>query len=307
MTEKCFESGTIQAFLDGELNDETLERAARHFSVCDDCAALLAEAETESALAFSALDNELNLLVPTERIRANLYGAIAAEKKSFRQKIFGGGFGFLNPSIAAFASLLLAAGIFSTLLVLRQSPNRNIETAEVKTQNSEARAEIVPVKIESTKTVKENSAVKIADVKKTEIPRANFKPNTENRAAILNADYKVSRVSVKNPAAAAKAESNNAPPAKNENLSGEESYLRTIATLSETVDSRKDETLKPGARVAFEKNLAVVNDSISKMRRQVRSNPKNEAARELLRSSYQNKIDLLNSVADKSEMMATLR
>jgi hypothetical protein len=52
--------------------------------------------------------------------------------------------------------------------------------------------------------------------------------------------------------------------------------------------------------------MAVVDDAIKKMQREVRRNPKNEAAREVLRSSYQNKIDLLNSVAEKSELMATL-
>ena len=88
---------------------------------------------------------------------------------------------------------------------------------------------------------------------------------------------------------------------------GEENYVKTIATLNETVNSRKDEILKPSARVSFEKDLAVVNDSIAKMQKEVRGNPKNEAAKQLLRSAYQNKIDLLNSVADRGEMMATLK
>ena len=49
------------------------------------------------------------------------------------------------------------------------------------------------------------------------------------------------------------------------------------------------------------------NDAIVKMQKEVRKNPKNEAARQVLRSSYQNKIDLLNSVAEKTELMASIR
>jgi len=92
-----------------------------------------------------------------------------------------------------------------------------------------------------------------------------------------------------------------------ENLLGEESYIKTIATLEKTVDSRKDEVLRASARFAFEKDLAVTNDAIKKMKAEVRKNPKNEAAKDVLRASYQNKIDLLNSVAEKTELMASLK
>jgi len=93
----------------------------------------------------------------------------------------------------------------------------------------------------------------------------------------------------------------------NENVLGEESYVKTIATLTETVKNRKDEVLNSSSRFAFERDLAVTNDAIEKMRAEVKENPKNEAAKQILRASYQNKIDLLNSVAEKTELMATLK
>lgn len=307
MTEKCFAIGTIQAFLDGELNDDSLELAARHFSVCDDCARLLAEAENESAFAFSALDGELNSLVPSERIRANLYEAIAAEKKSLWRKIFGK-VNFSNPSIAAFASLALVVGIFTTLFILRENRTTNNETAKIETSKSIG-TQNGGKQIESVFTNRESTVESPISTIAPRIEKAVVKPNLEKRAAIQNADFKVQKTSVENRQAENKTAvaDNTAPPAKNENLAGEESYIKTIATLSETVNSRKDETLKPSARVAFERDLAVVDDSISKMRKEVRRNPKNEAARELLRASYQNKIDLLGSVADKSDLMAALK
>ncbi len=53
--------------------------------------------------------------------------------------------------------------------------------------------------------------------------------------------------------------------------------------------------------------MAVVDDAIDKMRREVKKNPRNESAKQVLYSSYQNKIDLLNSVSQKGELMASLR
>jgi hypothetical protein len=43
------------------------------------------------------------------------------------------------------------------------------------------------------------------------------------------------------------------------------------------------------------------------MKEVVRNNPKNEDAKQILFASYRNKIDLLNSVNQRGEMMASLR
>ncbi|HEX8247657.1 MAG TPA: hypothetical protein VF599_05780, partial [Pyrinomonadaceae bacterium] len=134
-----------------------------------------------------------------------------------------------------------------------------------------------------------------------QIRRAAYKPKNENRFEAQKADYRPTSNIVRPPV--------DPPPTAETNydaISGEQSYLKTIATLQQSVENRKDELMKPSMRVAFEKDMAVVDDAIKKMQREVRKNPKNEAAREVLRSSYQNKIDLLNSVADKSELMASL-
>jgi hypothetical protein len=96
-------------------------------------------------------------------------------------------------------------------------------------------------------------------------------------------------------------------PVRSSDLDAEEGYLTTIATLSRTVNENKDYVLRPSERVAYERNLAVVDDAIKKMKGEVRNDPNNSAAREVLRSSYKNKIDLLNSVADRTEMVASLK
>jgi len=90
-------------------------------------------------------------------------------------------------------------------------------------------------------------------------------------------------------------------------LPGEESYLKTIASLSKTVETQKDTAMRPSERVAYERDMAMVNDSIARMRQEVKRNPKNDSAKQVLYSSYQNKIDLLSSVSQKGELMASLR
>jgi hypothetical protein len=77
--------------------------------------------------------------------------------------------------------------------------------------------------------------------------------------------------------------------------------------LSQTVENQKDSVLRPSMRVSFERDLAVVSDAIDKMKKEVRKNPRNESAKQVLYSSYQNKIDLLNSVAERNELMASLK
>ena len=309
MTEKCFDIGEIQAFLDGELNDRLLENVARHVSVCNDCARLLAEAESESALAFAALETELDSLVPTTRIRTNLYQAIAAEKKPFWKKVFGETFRFTNPAMAAFAGLVLVVGIFTTFFIVRE--NRVLDNGELAKSEK-------PKSVETQKSSERNkigadsessAGVRSQPIVAPQIEKATAKPTSENRTVTRKTNYRIRKTQGKSQTADDVNDSvdSDLQPSKNQGLIGEENYIKTIATLSKTVNSRKDEILRPSARVSFEKDLAVVNDSIAKMQKEVRRDPKNEAARELLRSSYQNKIDLLNSVAEKSELMATLR
>jgi hypothetical protein len=90
-------------------------------------------------------------------------------------------------------------------------------------------------------------------------------------------------------------------------LPGEESYVKTIANLSEIVDRQKDTALRPAARVDFERDMAVVNDAIKRMKSEVKKNPRNDSAKQVLYTSYQNKIDLLNSVAEREELVASLK
>ena len=305
MTEKCCDEGAIQAFLDGELDSDALERVARHTASCADCALLLREAEADSAFAFSALGEEFNSLVPTERIRTNLYDAIARIDKprtSFWQRISGGQFSFANPSVVVFGGLLIVFGIFATLLIQRETQNAPNTMATTKDTPAESKK---PTEIEFKRILPvENAPVKVAAAKQIIIAKrqsvstniivekAAYQPKIENSI------YKATRVNQKTPFVAE---------AKNDALLGEENYVKTIQTLTDTVNSRKENVLRPSEQIAFAREMAVVDNAISEMRKEVRTNPKNESAKQVLRSSYQNKIDLLNSVTEKTELMASLK
>lgn len=294
MRKNCLDIGTIQAFLDGELNDGLLETAADHLAVCDSCAMLLGNAEEESAIAFTALDAELNTLVPTQRLWSKINDSIERERKPFWQTIFAF---FKNPTIAAFASLMIVFGLFMTYMN-SQAGNETTNLAKVSVKQTE---NITPIST-TTLPVSKDSENEISSednpVKTVNYPAENSKSDFRVVKTVVKENQTV-RQDVK------KSSDIEAPkPTVYQYLPGEESYIKTIATLENTVNTRKDEILKPSERFTFEQNMAVVNDSITKMRREVKKNPRNEAAKEILMSSYQNKVDLLNSVTGKNELMA---
>jgi hypothetical protein len=287
MKKDCLDIGIIQAFLDGELASDLLENAANHLALCDDCALQMANAEEESSAVFSALDAEFNTLVPTQRLWAKINDEIEKEKKPFWQTVFA----FLkNPAVSSFASLLIVFGVFMGYLSMKAVEN----PTDVARTNPKPQI-ITP--ISSTKTEILNEEVAGGNNSVSDISKPTEKPKNEFRVikTVVKADNPKSKDEVR-------------PKTVIEQyLPGEESYIKTIATLENTVNSNKDEILTPSARFTYEQNLALANDAIKKMRDQVKKNPRNESARQVLMASYQNKVDLLNSVAEKNQLMASMR
>src|SRR5437868_5564629 len=110
--------GTIQAFLDRELEQAASTRVSSHIAACDSCAVLLARAEDESAIVFPALEREFNTLVPTQRLWTKINDALETERREapFWQKAWGYlRLSLLSPSLAVAAGLILVVGIFAIL------------------------------------------------------------------------------------------------------------------------------------------------------------------------------------------------
>ena len=300
-TNKCLEIGTIQAFLDGELAAEESLSVSNHIADCDVCANALAEAESETEMVFAALDREYNTLVPTQRLWAKINDSIVEEKKSASvwQKIRSFvSVSFINPSFAVAASIFVVVGIFAVVLLIRPAAENQL-TARIGSQMQSLKpAEVNQNPIEKTP--------KLDVAAKENVPRtvnANYrqaKAKTQftppNRKLIVAPQITNNQLKSEIPTTETLAY-----------LPGEESYVKTIANLTQTVDNSKNEVLNPSAQIAFSRDLAVVDDTITKMKLEVKKNPKNEAAKQVLYSSYQNKIDLLNSVARKNELMASLK
>lgn len=299
---KCFDAGTIQAFLDGELAANAQETVARHVAVCDRCALALAETEEETAFAFAALGREFDgALVPTNRLWKKINRSIEREtSKSVWQTALATFKNLLaKPAFAAFAGLFIVCAIF---LAVRDSETNGDEN--IVSQKNEANKQIFSPKqtndsqnlpVEQNPPRIENVAAKNSSrVKRAGDFRA-VKTNSvkEKDARAVNRNERVKSAAPKNAAP--------------EFVADEQAFIKTIATLEKTVNDRKDEVLKPAARFSFEKDLAVADDAILRMKREFRQNPKDAAVKQILLSSYQNKVDLLSSVAEKTELMASLK
>jgi len=306
MKDMCFEMGTIQAFLDGELASDTLENVSRHLAMCNDCAVLLAEAEEESAFVFSALEQEFNTLVPTQRLWTKINDSIEQQRKPFWHPVFAF---FKNPAMAAFASMLIVFSVFIAYLNINNDNYKSVAAVPEIKQKSLVPAVNIP-SIESY-DAENSSALPAKDAlpqetastarttqRSYQIVSANVDSNNRRKNIERNSNNQSPREIVKPP---------QPQPAVYDYVAGQESYVKTIATLEKTVNNSKDAVLRPSERFAFEKDLAVVNDAITKMQAEVKKNPKNEAAKDVLRASYQNKIDLLSSVSEKNELMASLK
>jgi len=258
---------------------------------------MLSEAEEESAIVFPALEREFNSLVPTQRLWNKINDSIAIEKQNapYWKKAWGYvSIAFANPSITAMAGFLIVFGLVAVLWMGRTQPLQPVSEVASITKPAVTASSVPMV----TPASGDRPAVRDAQPGDSvseplrsagpRVERASYQP--ESRRVV---------------ATAAVARTNVDP---NENgLPGEESYIKTIASLSKTVETQKDIAMRPSERVAYERDMAMVNDSIARMRQEVKRNPKNDSAKQVLYSSYQNKIDLLSSVSQKGELMASLR
>jgi hypothetical protein len=304
MNGKCFDIGVIQAFLDGETAAELTARVTEHVSICDSCAAKLAEADEENSIVFSALDREFNTLVPTQRLWTRINDTIAVEKTqlSVWQRILSALplFQLSSPTFAAICGVVMLVSLFAVFNGIRNRSNEEIAGVPQPSasQNAPASA-VLPALVPDTVVASDPddaslrpTATQVAA--KDSVKESNISP--ERIRSVVNAEFTARRDAVRD-----------AKTVEAAYLPGEESYMKTISNLKQSVDDQKDRVLTPSTRVAYERDMAVVNDSIKRMQSVVRKNPRNQAAKQVLYAAYQDKIDLLNSVAQREELMASLR
>lgn len=298
----CLDKGTIQAFLDGELDAQLMQSVAEHLADCKTCAFALSVAEEESVTTFGALEREFDSLVPTHRLWEKINTSIEEEKrgKTLWQTVMTGisGFGFNFTTITAFASMIIVGGIFAAAWMTKPSIPRIGEPT--------ARNEVTTIKpiVPSSSDAVDFTSEDDDPISETNIPVVKRKELQKEEFKVTTAAYVAPKTT---PKREVKPDAVTPKPEVPEVLPGEETFVRTIASLQKSVDRQKDVTLKPSERFAYEKDMAVLDDAIKRMKTEVNKNPKNDGAKKLLMASYQNKIDLLNSVSEKNGMMASLK
>lgn len=288
MSKDCLDIGTVQAFLDGEISPERSIVFADHIAECDDCTLLLAAAEEENSFVFAALDRELDALVPTQRLWGKINEEIESDKarKPFWQRFYAAITAqLMSPSLTAAAGTLLFVVVAGGVWMLK--PTQSVDVA----------VNIPPIAAPATSP----NDIKPPPVTVSNVPDTVQPTFAPEPAVVMNAGHRTS-------VTPRRAVGMNQPVVTTARyIAGEESYIRTINTLNETVDAQKDRVLPTASRIAFERDLAVVDDAIKRTRAYVKKNPRDQAAKQVLYSSYQDKIDLLNSVGQRDELMASLR
>jgi hypothetical protein len=291
MNGNCLDIGTIQAFLDGETRPEEAVKISDHVAECDACTLLLAQAEEESSMVYSVLDRELNTLVPTQRLWTRINDSIAEEKSrtSVWQRLAAFvSTSFMSPSFAGAAGILMVVTLGVVVWNFNSRVSNNEGMALVPTQSGSPTAVPPQANPEEVGPQLANADDKKGGVRftTTKLPESEVKK-------LINATY-VERGPKKVEAVQARY------------LPGEESYIRTIDDLEQTVTAQ-NASMSASSQVSYAKDIAVVDDSIKKMREVVKKNPRNQAARQILYSTYQDKIDLLKASAGRGEMMASLQ
>jgi hypothetical protein len=81
-------------------------------------------------------------------------------------------------------------------------------------------------------------------------------------------------------------------------LPGERSYLQTIAALDSTIKGKGNRPMTPALQAEYERNLALVDRALAATRSAAKKNPNDPEAVEFMFTAYENKVNLLNAVAD---------
>ncbi|HYG79655.1 MAG TPA: zf-HC2 domain-containing protein [Pyrinomonadaceae bacterium] len=305
---ECIDEGTLQAYTDNELSSETAARVAEHVNSCAACAGAARAAAEETALFARAFEAEPALEVPTVRLRERLDEAIAELNRpavSYERKPsrgFGGWLASLGElfkvrpqralGYASLVAVLAFAAVFAVVKLNRPETKENPPAVASNdkggTNNPTVKSSPAPGPTASPdgsggdRDNKENEGDKGTTPPKRQRPKKPAAP-----------------VLVPQPDQLPQQELVDNTPLDNAPLPGEQNYLKAINSLQVEIEAGGEAAMKPSLRAEYERNLAIVDQAIFSTRRTARSNPNDPDAAEFLYSSYQSKLDLLNTVAEQ--------
>jgi anti-sigma factor RsiW len=295
------DEGTLQSYFDGELANEPLKDVTLHLASCQTCTAAAREMEAELNLVSTALAPELEAAVPTAQLRQRIDAAIAdmhtqralrSESSTFSLR------GWLQSLVAPFsiapqrafgyAGLVLVLG-FAAILGLTQWRNATQGVGnEVAGSSQPAKAN--PTAVVALPVPPVTPDTQVAPVVATAGNQPSMKPATPRKN--LNARPQASTLNNQ----LAKKNVDKADEVKL--LPGERSYLQTIAKLDSTIKSNSNRPMRPALQAEYERNLALVDRALAATRNAAKKNPSDPDAAEFMFAAYQNKVSLLNTVAE---------
>ena len=291
---ECLDEGLLQSYFDGELSRDQMESATSHLASCSICSATARELEGELSLVSAALSHEFDAAVPTERLRARIDAAIAGAQLTNGNRAavsspvrgwwqsLSALFAFTPQQSFGYAALVVVlafAAIFGVIQLRKTSPSQSPDT--VAKLNPGDRA--VP-------SGSGNNSAEVAVTPTTSRIATTTSPKVIRRTA----SRRVPAVRQK----AADVNDVNSDVAEVKLLPGERSYLKTIAALDSTIKAKGHRPMTPALQAEYERNLALVDRALAATRSAAKKNPNDPEAAEFMFTAYENKVNLLNAVAD---------
>ena len=236
----CLTESVLQAYVDGELSSDKLERVAAHLSGCTECSLAVQEIEAELEILTSALQGEILAPVPTELLQSRIYEAIS-EAPAISQGLKLSTFGFvrrwfagitLSPrAVYAYAGslalILICAVAGAILMASKNEPNNTVAEAHVPNSRPQQGDSNAPKGGDESTNVRP----KDDERKESEGPKRR-RPNMRRSETIPRP----------------------MTPMAAKPLPGEASYSQAIASLTEEIKANDAQTLKPSVLLRFRRS-----------------------------------------------------
>ena len=293
---ECLDEGILQSYFDGELTGHELESVTSHLAACETCVVTAREIEAESLLMATALAPEFEAAVPTEQLRQRIDAAIVGGRRQFVAVNDSSTFSvraWLQSLLAplsltpqrtfGYAGLVLVLG-FAAVLGITQFRNPATAPSEGTVAST---ANTTP---DNTKPITRGNVTSDAAQSPAVTGPAEVIPVTSSSSK--NSVRPRPVISTNSNVAKATTE-----PDKVKLLPGERSYLQTIAKLDSTIKS-SNRPMRPSLQAEYQRNLALVDRALAATRDAAKKNPSDPDAAEFMMAAYENKVNLLNAVAE---------
>jgi anti-sigma factor RsiW len=325
----CLDEATLQAYLDDELSAERAASVAEHLGACEACDGAAREAAEEFAMFSTAFGAGEGLRVPTERLRAGIAARIAEMQPTppaqtvvaaptlvERLRGFASALASAPRQATAFASFALAAVLLGALFYAfrpQAGAPRNDQAGarQVAAVNptTNRQGNVIENGDASEKATNKDDGSNTASNKTAETTRRDEArtDRVADRATALPVRLNSRRAPGADDEAGALARAKDESATDAALLPVEKSYVTAIASLKSSIEGAGAPSLTPTLRAEYERNLAVVDRAIAASRASARRAPADKDAQEFLRSAYQDKLDLLHTVADQTQLASITR